>query len=236
MKTLKTLIVAIAIIGAIINRTGLFQNKQPAEIPEPSQIQITEQTVQIPEFHGKNWETINNNNPLFTAKEKQSAKASIHLSEMDNLKRCGVCTAVLGPETLPKEKRGYIGMVKPSGWRIAKYNHISGKYLFHRSHLLGYQLTGLNSDPRNLITGTQHMNVIGMLPFENRVADYIKQTKNHVLYRVTPVFKDKELVARGVNMEAYSIEDYGKLHFNVYIHNIQPGVQIDYQTGKSKSL
>ena len=126
-------------------------------------------------------------------------------------------------------------MVKPSGWQLAKYDFIDQKYAYNRCHLQAFQLTGINADPRNLITDTRYLNVTGMLPFENRTTDYIKQTKNHVLYRVKPLFKGNNLVAHGVQMEAKSIEDNGKLHFNVFVHNIQPGVEINYATGKTKA-
>lgn len=136
---------------------------------------------------------------------------------------------------MPKEKRGSIGQVKPSGWQTAKYDFVDGKYLYNRCHLIGYQLTAENANERNLITGTRYMNVDGMLPFENMVADYIKETGNHVLYRVTPVFNGNNLVASGVQMEAMSVEDKGAgISFNVFCYNVQPGVEINYADGKSK--
>ena len=133
------------------------------------------------------------------------------------------------------QKRGAIGNIKPSGWHTVKYEGIDGKYLYNRCHLIGYQLTAENANPRNLITGTRYLNVTGMLPFENMVADYVKETNHHVLYRVTPIFKERELVARGVQMEAYSVEDKGAgVQFNVYVYNNQPGISINYETGRSK--
>ena len=135
---------------------------------------------------------------------------------------------------MPTEPRGSIGQVKPSGWKTAKYDFVDGKYLYNRCHLIGFQLTGENANEKNLITGTRYMNVDGMLPFENEVADYVASTGNHVLYRVTPAFVGTELVARGVEMEACSVEDDGRgVCFHVYCYNVQPGVEIDYATGEN---
>ena len=138
---------------------------------------------------------------------------------------------------MPTEPRGEIGMVKPSGWQIAKYDFVDGKYLYNRCHLIGFQLAGENANNKNLITGTRYLNVEGMLPFENAIAEYVKTKNKHVLYRVTPIFKDRNLVASGVQMEAESVEDKGKsICFNVYVYNNQPGVEIDYKNGKSKLI
>ena len=145
--------------------------------------------------------------------------------------------ACIGTDIMPTEERGSIGQVRPSGWQTVKYDHVDGKYLYNRCHLIGYQLTGENANPENLITGTRYCNVQGMLPFENMVADYVKETGNHVLYRVTPIFEGKELVARGVRMEAISVEDQGEgICFDVYVYNNQPGVKIDYATGDSQLI
>jgi DNA-entry nuclease len=177
---------------------------------------------------------VNENKPDF-AEEDFSTVAFESYSPHDMLGRCGVAYANIGPELMPTEPRGEIGQVKPSGWQTVKYDIVDGKYLYNRCHLIGFQLTGENANEKNLITGTRYMNVDGMLPFENMVADYVKETDNRVLYRVTPIFKDTELVARGVQMEAYSIEDEGEgICFNVFVYNNQPGVEIDYQTGQSK--
>ena len=136
---------------------------------------------------------------------------------------------------MPTEKRGSIGSIKPSGWHTVKYDHIDGKYLYNRCHLIGYQLTGENANEKNLITCTRSMNTKGMLQFENMVTKYIKDTGNHVLYRVTPVFEGNNIVATGVEMEAYSVEDNGKgIKFNVFVYNIEDGIIIDYKTGDSK--
>lgn len=155
-------------------------------------------------------------------------------SELDNLGRCSVAYACVGKDIMPTEKRGAIGSVKPSGWHTVKYDCVDGKYLYNRCHLIGYQLTGENANNKNLITGTRYLNVEGMLPFENMVADYVKETDNHVLYRVTPIFKGENLLASGVQMEAKSVEDNGDgISFNVYCYNVQPDIVIDYKTGES---
>ncbi len=190
----------------------------------------------IPEFSGKAYVTVNNGVPGLTAADRTSKYFEIY-SPLDYLGRCGVVNACLGRETMPTEERGQIGSVKPSGWQTVKYDFVDGKYLYNRCHLIGFQLSGENANNRNLITGTRYMNVQGMLPFENMVADYIKETNNHVLYRVTPVFKGNELVARGVQIEAYSVEDEGEgICFNVFCYNNQPGVTIDYETGKNRAI
>lgn len=151
------------------------------------------------------------------------------------LGRCGVASANISKDLMPTEKRGSIGSIKPSGWHTIKYDHIDGKYLYNRCHLIGYQLTGENANEKNLITCTRSMNTKGMLQFENMVTKYIKDTGNHVLYRVTPVFEGNNLVATGVEMEAYSVEDNGKgIKFNVFVYNIEDGIIIDYKTGDSK--
>lgn len=134
---------------------------------------------------------------------------------------------------MPVQRRGAIGMVKPSGWQVTRYGHVAGRYLYNRCHLIGYQLAGENANPLNLITCTRYMNVVGMLPFENQVSEYVRKTGNHVLYRVTPVFREDNLVAEGALMEAWSLEDEGAVHFNVYAYNIQPGVAINYADGSS---
>lgn len=188
----------------------------------------------IPAYNGKAYIVINNNNPSFTSAEKKMRNSFEQYSSLDSLKRCGVAFALIGKDIMPTGERGEIGQVKPSGWKTARYDFVDGKYLYNRCHLIGWQLTGENANEKNLITGTRYMNVDGMLPFENMVDDYIEETDNHVLYRVTPVFKGNELVARGVQIEAYSVEDNGDgICFNVYCFNVQPGVKIDYKTGFS---
>lgn len=184
-------------------------------------------------YQGEPYVVINDNNPDFTEADMTTASFESY-GELDGLGRCTTAYANIGKDLMPTEKRGSIGEVKPTGWQMAKYDNVDGKYLYNRCHLIGYQLTGENANAKNLITGTRYLNVDGMLPFENMVADYIKETGNHVLYRVTPVFSGDNLVASGVHMEAESVEDNGDgILFNVYCFNAQPGIAIDYATGDS---
>lgn len=187
----------------------------------------------IPEFSGEPYVVVNDNIPAFSA-EELTTKSYEAYSDLDDLGRCGAAVANIGVDLMPTEERKSIGQVKPSGWQTAKYDFVDGKYLYNRCHLIGFQLTGENANACNLITGTRYLNVDGMLPFENMTADYIKETENHVLYRVTPVFEGDNLVADGVLMEARSVEDDGEgICFCVYCYNAQPGVAIDYATGES---
>ena len=157
--------------------------------------------------------------------------------ELDKLGRCTEAHANIGKDLMPTEDRGSIGSVKPTGWHTVKYDIVDGKYLYNRCHLIGFQLTGENANKNNLITCTRYMNTVGMLEFENKVAEYIKETNNHVLYRVTPIYEGNNLLAKGVQMEALSIEDEGKgIKFNVFVYNVQPGIEIDYKTGESKLI
>lgn len=188
----------------------------------------------VPAFEGNPYIYVNDGEPVFTDEQRAAETGYERYGELDELGRCTAAFAVVGPETQPTEKRGSIGEVRPSGWQMAKYDFVEGKYLFNRCHLLGYQLTGENANERNLITGTRYLNVQGMLPFENAVADYVDATGNHVLMAVMPVFEGSELVARGVHMMAESVEDGGEgVAFNVFCYNVQPGVVIDYGTGES---
>ncbi|MBE6810765.1 MAG: hypothetical protein E7521_06885 [Ruminococcaceae bacterium] len=187
----------------------------------------------VPEFKDEPYVVINDNKPYFTD-DMLSDKAYEYYSELDGLGRCGVVMACVGTEIMPTEERGEIGMVKPTGWHTVKYDNVDGKYLYNRCHLLGYQLTGENANKKNLITGTRYLNIEGMLPFENLIAEYVEETDNHVLYRVTPIFEGDNLLATGVQMEGYSVEDNGEaICFNVFAYNAQPGITIDYATGES---
>lgn len=187
----------------------------------------------IPEFSDQPYVVLEDNQPDFD-QENLPTESYETYSPLDGLGRCGPAEANVGVDLMPTEDRGEIGQVKPSGWQTVKYDIVDGKYLYNRCHLIGYQLTGENANEQNLITGTRYMNVEGMLPFEDQVADYVQETGNHVLYRVTPIFSGSELVARGVQMEALSVEDGGEgVCFNVYVYNCQPGVTIDYATGDS---
>jgi DNA-entry nuclease len=188
----------------------------------------------VPPFSGEPYVVLADNVPGFT-KEELTSKSYETYSPLDRLGRCGVAQACVGTDLMPTEERGSIGSVKPTGWQTVKYDCVDGKYLYNRCHLIGYQLSGENANKENLITGTRYMNVDGMLPFENMVADYVKETGNHVLYRVTPIYDGDNLVAGGVQMEALSVEDGGEgICFNVYVYNCQPGVSIDYATGESQ--
>ena len=187
---------------------------------------------EIPPYQGETYVVLDENIPRFTVEEEQFTGEEYH--ELDDLGRCGTAMALVGIETMPTEERGSIGMIKPSGWHTVKYEIVSGKYLYNRCHLIGYQLTGENANEKNLITCTRSMNTTGMLEWENQVADYVKETENHVLYRVTPIFEGDHLLATGVEIEAKSIEDDGKgVQFHVFVYNVQEGIEIDYQTGDS---
>lgn len=188
----------------------------------------------IPDYDNDPYVEVNDNIPFFTEKEISSGKTSfIALNELDSLGRCQSAFASVSTDTMPTEKRGNIGSVKPTGWHTVKYAGIDGNYLYNRCHLLMYALTGLNAEPKNLITGTRYLNIEGNLPFEESVVQYIENTGNHVLYRVTPIFNGDNLLCSGELMEAYSVEDNGQFHFCVYCYNVQPGIEIDYATGES---
>ena len=187
----------------------------------------------VPDYSGSAYVAVNGNVPYFTADDLTTTSFEKY-SSLDSLGRCGVAYACVGQDIMPTEDRGSIGQVKPTGWHTVKYDCVDGKYLYNRCHLLGYQLTGENANEENLITGTRYLNIEGMLPFENMVADYVQETDNHVLYRVTPIFEGNNLLASGVLMEGYSVEDTGgDICFCVYAYNVQPGITIDYASGDS---
>ena len=188
----------------------------------------------VPAYSGDPYVVLDGNEPAFSQEDRTSTTSFESYSPLDALGRCGTAYANVGTDLMPTEDRGDIGQVKPTGWHTVKYDCVDGKYLYNRCHLIGYQLTGENANEENLITGTRYLNVEGMLPFEDLVADYVQETDNHVLYRVTPVFEGDNLVASGVQMEGWSVEDEGEgVCFNVYVYNVQPGVTIDYATGES---
>lgn len=202
------------------------------ERPQEDAVTIT--IDEVPVYSGDPYVVINDNEPSFSSEELESDSFESY-GELDDLGRCTIAFANLSSELMPQGERGSIGQVKPSGWQTVRYDSVDGKYLYNRCHLIGWQLSGENANERNLITGTRYMNTEGMLPFENMVSDYIKETDGHVLYRVTPIFVEDELVARGVQMEAYSIEDAGaSICFNVFVYNVQPGIEIDYSDGSSR--
>lgn len=195
-------------------------------IENPNTVALNE----IPAYSGEAYVTINDNVPEFSEEELVTTSFETY-SNLDSLGRCGVAYACIGTDLMPTEDRGSISEVTPSGWLNKEYD---GQYLYNRCHLIGFQLSGENANERNLITGTRYMNVEGMLPFENMIADYVQETDNHVLYRVTPVFDGNNLVASGVQLEAESVEDGGDgVLFNVYVYNVQPGISIDYASGES---
>lgn len=214
--------VAIAVLEEVEQHQQSQTESPSADSPE-----------EIPPYSGEAYIAINGNVPFFV-EEEITAESYEEYAELDELGRCGVTVACIGIDIMPTEDRGDIGSVKPSGWKSVKYDIVEGKYLYNRCHLIGFQLAGENANKRNLITGTRYLNIEGMLPFENLVADYVKETENHVLYRVTPIFEGDDLVAQGVVMEGYSVEDEGEgVCFCVFAYNVQPGITIDYATGDS---
>lgn len=207
------------------------ESSAPTEITTASSFSLSD----VPAYSGKANTSVNGNVPYFAAAELTTTSFETY-SDLDTLGRCGVTYACIGQDLMPTEERGSIGMVKPTGWHTVRYDDlVDGKYLYNRCHLIGYQLTGENANTKNLITGTRYLNIEGMLPFENMVADYIQETNNHVLYRVTPIFEGNNLLANGVLMEGYSVEDKGAgVSYCVFAYNVQPGIEIDYATGESK--
>lgn len=227
------IICAVLMLSSCSQINNIYQNTVDEKTTNTQTTQTQEQTTEL--YTGEAYYTINDNIPQFDSYTYSESFETY--GELDSLGRCTTCFANIGPDLMPTEERGAIGSVKPTGWQTTKYDCVDGKYLYNRCHLIGYQLTAENANEKNLITGTRYMNVEGMLPFENEVAEYIRKTENHVLYRVTPDFKGDELVARGVQIEAYSIEDKGKgVCFNVYCYNIQPNIEINYKNGESKYI
>ena len=227
MKNLKKILVS------VILSVGLLTGNAAGNLWMPETVYGAVDLASVPSYTGSAYTVLNDNVPEFT-EEDLTLESFESYSELDSLGRCGVAFANIGQELMPTEERGKIGQVRPSGWRTQKYDCVDEKYLYNRCHLIGYQLTGENANEENLITGTRYMNVEGMLPFEDMTADYIRETGNHVLYRVTPLYNGDDLVASGVQMEAQSVEDGGQgVLFNVYCYNVQPGVAIDYATGDS---
>ncbi|MCH4072329.1 DNA/RNA non-specific endonuclease [Pseudoramibacter sp.] len=235
------------ILGAALALTGCSAgtvNKVKSKIKNP----VTKKTTtvqaatatdlsQIPAYSGNPYVALNNNKPNFTDSDLTTSSYE-HYSDLDSLGRCGVAMACVGKDTMPKagEQRGSISSITPTGWHNARYDFVDGKMVYNRCHLIAHELTDENANAKNLITGTRTLNIDGMLPFENMVTDYIKETGNHVLYRVTPIFQGNELVARGVQMEGESVEDKGQgVLFNVYCYNVEPGVTIDYATGYTQA-
>lgn len=232
-QILSVVVIIFFVIGLFyINNNASYNNEN---ISNNATVENYANIKDIPKYSGQIYANINNNIPYFNEND-YTTEAFEKYSDLDEKGRCGVAYANICKEIMPQdgEERGSISSVKPTGWKQKKYN---GEYLYNRCHLIGYQLSNENANELNLITGTKYFNVTGMLPFENEVADYIKEQKNknvHVLYRVTPIFEGDNLLASGVEMEAYSVEDNGKgVCFNVYVYNVQPGITIDYKTGES---
>lgn len=234
-------IVILLLLAAVVALTalGLYRNGNLTldnllvELGFKEPPTVTVSMDDIPPYSGDPYVVLQDNWPNFGPGDLTTEAFEIY-SELDGLGRCGPAYANICLEIMPEEPRGDIGAVKPSGWQAVKYDFIEGKYLYNRCHLIGYQLAGENANKQNLITGTRYLNVTGMLPFENMVDSYVENTENHVLYRVTPVFEENNLVASGVQMEAFSVEDEGEgICFHVFVYNVQPGVRIDYATGNS---
>lgn len=248
MKAIKRILSAFlctsVIFGTLSADTAAMQENITAEVSvsaAAAQKKIETQKLtydtfslaDVPAYSGNAYVSINKNMPFFY-KLDLTEKSFEKYAELDDLGRCGAAYACIGTDIMPTEERGTIGQIKPTGWQTVKYDCVDGKYLYNRCHLIGYQLSGENANEKNLITGTRYMNTEGMLPFENMVADYVKETENHVLYRVTPMFSGKNLLAKGVLMEAYSVEDSGEgICFNVFCYNVQPEININYSNGKS---
>ena len=226
----------LVLLSLLIALSFVFSSCAFVEI-EDENAHIPSATLEsIPPFDGETpYVIINDNVPFFTEEEIVDESYEKY-GELDGLGRCTVCIACIGTDLMPTEDRGSISHIKPTGWQSVKYDFISGEYLYNRCHLIGHQLAGEDANRENLITGTKFLNIEGMLPFENMIADYVKETGNHVMYRVTPIFEGDNLVASGVLMEAISVEDNGEgICFNVYAYNCQPNVIIDYATGESRA-
>lgn len=230
MKKQKKKMTAVLMTACLLTLTAC-SGLTGSELPDSGRTVEYSSVLDVPEYEGEPYVEINGNTPDFTGAEL-TTEAYETYSELDFLGRCGEAEACIGEELMPTEERESISEVKPTGWKNEKYENVDGGYLYNRCHLIGYQLSGENANEENLITGTRYMNVEGMLPFEDMVADYVHETDNHVMYRVTPVFEGDDLVASGVQMEAESVEDEGEgISFNVYVYNVQPDITIDYATG-----
>ncbi len=229
MKNIKKYIVL-----ALVLAMGFIYNEYTDSTDSSFKTQEVSSLSDIEDYSGSDFVNVNNNVPFFTEEDKKRGSFEEY-GDLDSLGRCTEAFAIVSKETMPTEKRGSIGMIKPTGWHTVKYDNVEGKYLYNRCHLIGYQLTGENANPNNLITCTRQMNSETMLMFENKVANYVKDSEGRVLYRVTPYFEGDNLLSKGVLMEAYSLDDNGKgLMFNVFVYNVQDGISIDYATGESR--
>ncbi len=231
MKGMKKLLI---LLMAVFLSAGLWGCQEGSGQSGSKDGQESVSSSQIPDYDGEMTIVLDNNEPDFDP-DDLTEKSYESYSELDEEGRCQAAEACVGKDIMPTEDRGAIGMVKPTGWHTVKYDNVDGKYLYNRCHLIAFQLTGENANRKNLITGTRSFNVDGMLPYEEMVGDYVRETGNHVLYRVTPVFEGDDLVAKGVQMEAMSVEDEGEdIEFNVFVYNVQDGIEIDYETGESR--
>ena len=230
ISAVSVIICIIAFItGNYISDRDIEDNNKTTAAPSYS---YSIQTV--PDYSGKPYVVLDGNIPEFKKSEVTTSSYESY-GKLDSLGRCTECEACVGRDLMPEGERESISEVKPTGWKSTRYDFIDGENLYNRCHLIAYMLTAENANERNLITGTRYLNTEGMLPFEESVCEYVKSTGNHVMYRVTPVFSGNELVARGVQIEALSVEDKGKgISFNVYCYNVQPKIEIDYKTGKNK--
>ncbi len=227
LQYIKQTVAVFTAVFVILNFASCLEISGPIQLTDEKEFSYST----VPEYSGEPYAVINSNVPFFSTSEL-TTECFEYYSELDGYGRCGPVWACLGKDLLPTEKRGNISGVKPTGWQIAKYDSVDGKYLYNRCHLIAYSLTGENANVKNLITGTRHMNTEGMLPFEEMVLDYIKETDTHVMYRVTPVFVGTEMLARGVLMEGYSVEDAGEdICFCIFAYNVQPGITIYYVNG-----
>ena len=226
-------VIGLAFAGCNISDLGLFGTSDNVKVYDKNDRSIPVDIKDVPKYRGIPYVEINDNKPSFSDKDKDRVE---EYSKLDKLGRCGPAFANVGKELMPNSPRESIRDVRPSGWHTVKYDDIlEDRYLYNRCHLIAFMLAGENANERNLITGTRYFNVEGMLPFEIQVADYVKSTGNHVLYRVRPIFKGNDLVARGVQMEAQSVEDGGEgISFNVYCYNVQPDIRINYKDGSSQ--
>lgn len=231
IKTIKIVVSAFLAVSFIIG-ANIYDSVKPQHTDTTLSVENAE-VFSVNNYTGEPYIIVNNNEPEFT-QEDITTKSYEEYGELDFLGRCTYAIACVGNDVMPKEDRGNISSIRPSGWHSVKYNCVEQEYLYNRCHLIAFQLTGENANEKNLITGTRYLNVEGMLPFENEIADYVKETNNHVLYKVTPIFNDFDLIAQGIHMEAISVEDNGKgVKFNVFCFNVQPGITIDYATGNS---
>lgn len=243
---IRTLLGILLLCVLVFTVPGILENEEERPASYESEISFAEEEgsesiciadpESIPDYAGEDYIVLNQGKPNFTEWDLTHISGE-HYSDLDEFSRCGTAVAMLSRDMMPTGKRGDIGEVKPSGWKQKKYEGLidaEPPYLYNRSHLIAYALTGQEANEKNLITGTRYLNATTMLPWEEKVMRYLDSTENHVLYRVTPYFKGEELVARGVEMEAYSVEDQGQgICYHIFLYNVQPGIIIDYATGNN---